>query len=416
MNRLWQSLALLRRMNWVLNAAVLGLLVIGILFVYSACYVHEDAVRNLYLKQLWWAAGGWICCLVLTVVDYRWIVKWAPVLYVVSVVLLLLVMVVGLKVYGARRWIAVGGFQLQPSEIAKLAVILMVARLFSTTSEGESPWRPFLASAGIALIPMALIMKQPDLGTAMVFVPAVFILWFVAGAPWRALAGVVLAGLLAVGLLVGALFLPGKLGMSPEHQEWFHERTGLSEYQRERILVFFNSDRDPLGAGWNKMQSEIAVGSGGLWGKGFLKGTQNILGYLPRSVAPTDFIYSVIAEESGFMGSMLVLGLFTLLLISGLQTAVHCEDKAGRLICVGVMALLFSHVFVNMAMTVGLMPVTGVPLPLLSYGGSFMMLVMSGVGLVQSVQVRMYRPEWYEKPVPNLSRTPVGRTIARKGR
>ncbi|OGV68515.1 MAG: hypothetical protein A2269_02460 [Lentisphaerae bacterium RIFOXYA12_FULL_60_10] len=124
----------------------------------------------------------------------------------------------------------------------------------------------------------------------------------------------------------------------------------------------------------------------------------------------------MIAEESGFMGSMLVLGLFTLLLISGLQTAVHCEDKAGRLICVGVMALLFSHVFVNMAMTVGLMPVTGVPLPLLSYGGSFMMLVMSGVGLVQSVQVRMYRPEWYEKPVPNLSRTPVGRTIARKGR
>lgn len=416
MNRLWQSLGLLRRMNWVLNAAVLGLLVIGILFVYSACYVDEDAVRNLYLKQLWWAAGGWICCLVLTVVDYRWVVKWAPILYAVSVVLLLLVMVAGLKVYGARRWLAIGGFQLQPSEIAKLAVVLMVARLFSTTAEGESPWRPFLASAGIALIPMVLIMRQPDLGTAMVFVPAVFILWFVAGAPWRALAGVVLAGLLAVGLLVGALFLPGKLGMSQEHQDWFHERTGLSEYQRERILVFFNSDRDPLGAGWNKMQSEIAVGSGGLWGKGFLKGTQNILGYLPRSVAPTDFIYSVIAEESGFMGSMLVLGLFTLLLFSGLQTAVHCEDKAGRLICVGVMALLFSHVFVNMAMTVGLMPVTGVPLPLLSYGGSFMMLVMSGIGLVQSVQVRMYRPEWYEKPVPNLSRTPVGQTIARKGR
>ena len=181
------------------------------------------------------------------------------------------------------------------------------------------------------------------------------------------------------------------LGATPQAQERITAMTGLSDYQRNRIMVFFRADEDPLGAGWNKLQSEIAVGSGGLWGKGFRKGTQNILGFLPRTVAPNDFIYSVIAEETGFMGSMGILALFGMLFWGGLRAAMAARDKLGRLLCVGVVSLLFCHVFINIAMTVGLMPITGLPLPLLSYGGSFMIVVMSALGLMQSVHIRSRR-------------------------
>jgi rod shape determining protein RodA len=165
----------------------------------------------------------------------------------------------------------------------------------------------------------------------------------------------------------------------------------LDDYQKERILVFFNPGRDPLGAGWNKIQSEIAVGSGGLTGKGYLKGTQNVLGYLPRTVAPTDFIYSVIAEEMGFLGSSLILALYAAILVAGVRVAWRAPDTFGRLLTMGVVTMLFSHVFVNVAMTIGLMPITGLPLPLISYGGSFMLSTMLALGMVQSVNIRRVR-------------------------
>jgi len=192
-------------------------------------------------------------------------------------------------------------------------------------------------------------------------------------------------------VVLGSVFLPSVPDLGPEARETFSKLSILSDYQRDRIMVFFDPNADPLGAGWNRLQSEIAVGSGGLWGKGYLQGTQNILGFLPRSVAPTDFIFSVISEEMGFIGSVVVLGLFGLVLWAGIATAAQARDKMGRLLCVGIVAMLFSHVFVNVGMTVGLMPITGLPLPLLSYGGSFMLVVMASLGLVQSVHIRSRR-------------------------
>ena len=417
MNVLTETLGSLKRMNWLLNAAVLGLMLVGILFVYSASYVNEDQVRNLYQKQMLWAVVGWFCCFLFAMVDYRRILKLSWPLYGAALVLLVIVLLAGRRVYGATRWIVIMGFQMQPSELAKLAVVLVVTRLFAYRDENENPWKPFLLGLFVMGIPMLLIMKQPDLGTAMVLVPTVFLLMFVGGAPMRAIVGLVLTGLLAAGILLGVLFLPAKAGMSQERQERWFRLTGLSEYQRDRIMVFFDSDTDPLGAGWNKLQSEIAVGSGGVWGKGFRQGTQNILGYLPRSVAPTDFIYSVIAEESGFAGSMVVLGLFTTVIVASLGAAVMAQDRAGRLLCVRIATLLFTHVFVNMAITVGLMAITGLPLPLLSYGGSFMMLIMSGVGLVQSVFIRSRQERDYEDAVvPGVSGLPFGGYVSRKVR
>jgi rod shape determining protein RodA len=214
---------------------------------------------------------------------------------------------------------------------------------------------------------------------------------FVAGSPFRYLGSLAAVGVTMVALLLAALFLPARFGADEAKQQRIRGLTGLSDYQCGRIEVFFHPEKDPLGAGWNKRQSEIAVGSGGMWGKGYLHGTQNILGFLPRSVAPTDFIYSVIAEEKGFAGSLTVLVLFAFLLMLGMMAALRTRDAMGRLLCVGVASLFFCHVFINIAMTVGLMPITGLPLPLLSYGGSFMVIMMSALGIVQSVYIRSHR-------------------------
>ncbi len=217
-------------------------------------------------------------------------------------------------------------------------------------------------------MPFLLIVKEPDLGTAAMLIPVAFMMMFAAGVPLKHM--LILAG-------IGLLLMP--FG-------WFL----LGNYQKERVLVFLNPNRDPLGAGWNKIQSGIAVGSGGFSGKGYLKGTQNVLGFLPRTVAPTDFIYSVIAEETGFVGSAILLFLYALLLWSCVRAALVARDRFGRLLAVGVGSLLFCHAFVNMAMTIGLLPITGLPLPLISYGGSFMVAIMIGLGIVQSVYVRRY--------------------------
>jgi rod shape determining protein RodA len=221
---------------------------------------------------------------------------------------------------------------------------------------------PLLLTGGIFL----LILAQPDLGTAMILPMILLSMLFVAGVPWR---------MMMVLFLLGLMALP--LG-------WSLARP----YQKERILVFLDPDRDPTGAGWNMKQSEMAVGSGGLTGKGIGQGTQNMLGYLPATVAPTDFIFSVIAEEKGFMGSAGTLGLYTLLFGCLARTAVRAGDFFGRLIAVGILTMLSVHVTINVAMTVGLMPIVGLPLPLVSYGGSFVLSMMLALGLVQSVHIR----------------------------
>ncbi len=361
---------LLGRLDWTMVLAIAALLMVGITFIYSASYRSDDLpAGSFFEKQILWALMGIGIFLVFAAVDYHQLrdASWA--LYALGLVLLILVLLIGKKVYGAYRWLNLFGIQVQPSEFAKVATMIALARFLSRPGRSMAPLKLVGQVLLIMAVPFLLILKEPDLGTASVLVPVAFFMMFAAGVPIRTLALLV---------LIGILLMP--LG-------WFV----LGDYQRERILVFLDPGRDPLGAGWNKIQSAIAVGSGGFWGKGYLRGTQNLLGFLPRTVAPTDFIYSVIAEEMGFAGSTLLLALYATVLTGGIRAALLARDKMGRLLAVGVTSSLFFHVAVNMAMTIGLLPITGLPLPLLSYGGSFMISTMIGLGIVQSVYIRRFR-------------------------
>jgi len=360
---------LLRRLDWIFVAAVALLLLAGIMFIYSASYRGGDhPVGMFYERQIVWAFLGLLCFFGAAAFDYHQLRDGAWWLYAVAVILLVLVLLIGKKVYGAYRWLSLFGIQVQPSEFAKLAVLIALARFLGRPGREVEEWKCVGQVLLIIGIPFLLILKEPDLGSAAIMLPLAFCMMFVAGVPLRML------GLL---VLLGLLLLP--LG-------WFV----MGDYQKERILVFLDPGRDPLGAGWNKIQSEIAVGSGGFSGKGFLKGTQNVLGYLPRTVAPTDFIYSVVAEEMGFVGSFVLLSLYATLLGGGIRAAWRARDKLGRMLAVGVTSLLFCHVFVNIAMTIGLLPITGIPLPLISYGGSFVVSTLLGLGIVQSVYIRRH--------------------------
>ncbi len=395
MNKVLSSLKELRKASVASMVAVLTLLVLGVLFVYSSCYVSEDLpVRSLYKRQIVWGIAGLVCYVFLSVLDYRTVIKRAWIGYAVCLILLALVPFVGKTVYGARRWLMLfgsNGIGIQPSELAKIATIMLLANVLGRPELDVQSPRAFFMSLLIVAVPVILVMKQPDLGTAMVFVPTAIVMMVVAGIPYRYVGSLAALGVVLVALILSALFLPEAMGASESTQDLFRKMTGLSDYQRGRIRVFIEPDTDPLGAGWNKRQSEIAVGSGGFTGKGFRKGTQNILGFLPRSVAPTDFIFSVIAEEKGFMGSVVIIGLFGVVVFSGMATALRSPGTVGRLLCVGLITLVFCHVFINIAMTVGLMPITGLPLPLLSYGGTFMIVMMSALGIVQSVHITSFK-------------------------
>ena len=360
----------IRRMDWWMFSAMLALMVLGVMFIYSASYRGDGlAVPNHYRRQIVWGLAGIICLVVLTQLDYQRLGESSWLWYSIAVVLLVLVLLMGKTISGASRWLDVFGIRVQPSEFAKLATLLALARFLSRPDRDVTNPRTVVQAGLMIAIPFILIFEEPDLGTAAVFLPMVFVMLFVAGVPLKTLSFLV---------LLAVLLLPAG---------WLI----IDDYQKNRILVFFDAERDPLNAGWNKIQSEIAVGSGGVTGKGFLAGTQNVLGFLPRTVAPTDFIYSVIAEEMGFVGSALVLSLYAAMLIGVIHAALVSRDKLGRLLSVGVATILFSHVFVNIAMTVGLLPITGLPLPLISYGGSFIVSTLCGLGLVQSVYVRRAR-------------------------
>ena len=366
-----------RRMDWILLLAVLALLVTGVLFIFSASTRSVDL--PLYKKQIGWALAGLACFLGLLYADYYRLRDAAWWLYGTSLLLLVLVLVpgIGRKVYGAYRWLSLLGLQFQPSELAKLATIIALARFMSRPGREMNAAGNIGGAVMIVLPPVLLIAAEPDLSTASVLLLTAIVMLYIAGLPMPLLGLATLTGLLAVGLLLGLLF-------------WAPAWLPLGDYQKERILVFLDPGRDPLNHGWNAVQSALAVGSGGLTGKGFLKGTQDVLGYLPRTVAPTDFIFSVIAEEVGFVGSAVLLSLYAVVLSAGLRAAAAARDKLGRLLAAGLTGMLFCHVFINIAMTIGLMPIMGIPLPLMSYGGSFMISTMAALGLAQSVYVRRY--------------------------
>jgi len=358
---------LFKRMDWLLFAAMAAFAVMSVSFIYSASYRGPgQPMPQFYRTQMVWFVAGLALYVAVMAVDYRLICQWATVWYVLAILALVLVLVIGVKVYGARRWLGWGRMGIQPAEVAKLAVVVGLAYyLFHRTPEQRRRWKTVLGAALLVGVPFVLILVEPDLGSAMTLVPIVFGMLFVAGARGKHLALVALIGLCLTPVA------------------WWH----MKKYQRERLTVFLNPNRDPLGAGWNLNQSLIAVGSGGVTGKGYLQGTQNLLGYLPRTVTPNDFLFSVIAEEKGFAGGACVVGLYAVVLWRGLRIAADARDRLGALLATGIVGMLFFHVFVNIGMTIGLMPVTGVPLPLLSYGGSFVLVSMTALGLLQNIWI-----------------------------
>jgi rod shape determining protein RodA len=367
----------IRRFDWTMFGAILALLVLSVLFIYSAGYQSgEIALSGKALRQVVWALIGLGAYSAAAAFDYKKLTEFHWWFFAGSAVALVLVLFIGTSIYGANRWFSLGGIMIQPSEFAKLAVVFSLAAYLSDPATDPDEFITFVKAFLIMLIPFGLIVIEPDLGTGMVLIPLTLALLFCAGTPMRPLLILIGAGVAAI--LIIAIWLYFFKDSFPF----------FSDYQKGRILVYLGIDNDPLGAGWNKLQSQIAVGSGGLFGKGYLKGTQNILGFLPRTVAPTDFIYSVVAEETGFAGSGLLLALYTTVTVRCMRTAVKARDIFGRLLATGIGVLLFTHVFINIAMTVGLMPITGLPLPLMSYGGSFMVTTMGALGLVQSVYLR----------------------------
>jgi len=368
----------LLRLDWTMVLAMVALFVGGLFFIYSASYrAAELPVSPLYQKQLRFGLVGLGAFLLMTLVDYRRLRDLAWPLYLVGLVGLALVLVpgIGKKMYGAVRWITLAGTQVQPSELAKLATILVLARFMSNPSREPERFSFLFQAFVIVLPPVLLILKEPDLSTASTLLGVTLIMLFAAGVPLRTFGVLLLAGGLVVGALLALLFLK---------PDWVPHLG----YVKERLIVFFDPGRDPLKTGWNAIQSALAVGSGGLWGKGYLQGTQDVLGYLPRTVSANDFIFPVIAEEVGFVGSSVLLSLYAVVLFAGIRAAAVAQDKMGRLLAAGLTGLVFCHVFVNIAMTIGLLPIMGIPLPLVSYGGTFVVGAMAALGLVQSVYVR----------------------------
>jgi len=371
-------IAHIRRFDWTMLGVILVLLFTSCFFIFSAEYQGgNEMLAGKTLKQIIWGLLGIGIYFAVACVDYKRLKKIHWWIYAGAIVMLVMVFFCPEK-NNAHRWIPMPGFDLQPSEFAKLAVIITLAGWLGSPATDVDDWTTFVKAALLSATPFFLIVMEPDLGTAMVLLPVTVIVLIIANLPLRPILILIGLGILTVLMLaVWLRFLPDTCPF-------------LTDYQKSRVLVYLNVTQDPLGAGWNKLQSQIAVGSGGWFGKGYLQGTQNILGFLPRTVAPTDFIYSVIAEETGFIGSSLLILLYTTVVVRCMRAAIKAQDLFGRLLAAGVGTLIFTHSFINIAMTVGLMPITGLPLPLMSYGGSFMLSTMTALGLVQSVYLRRH--------------------------
>ena len=387
------------RVDWLMLGAIGGLMVIGVFFVYGATMVSDSASMIRWYNQPWvrqviWYGVGACALAGVCFVDYRIVARWSLVIYFLTILMLIVVLIPSLgstQGWGARRWIDFGPFSIQPSEFAKLGFLVAMGNYLSRPPDELKSIRIFWRVLGMIVLPFLLIMKEPDLGSALILLPVGLTMMFAAAVPPRFINTLIGVSSIVVGLiLVDVLFAP---------PSW---QLKLEEYQKRRLLVYFGLDGTPRNAtpaersearraqrshSWNVDQALISVGSGGLFGKGWRQGTQNALGYLPRAVAHNDFIFSVIAEEKGFMGSVIVVTLYSVVLFCGIRIAGQARDRLGKLLAVGVVAMFFSHVFINIGMNIRIMPVTGVPLPLLSYGGSSVLCSLIAVGILQNVYI-----------------------------
>ncbi|RMF95445.1 MAG: rod shape-determining protein RodA [Candidatus Schekmanbacteria bacterium] len=365
---------IISNLEWRILLITILLSLLGIATIYSSSYFPEFYGKDYFLsaqtywkKQLIWFFLGLVALAIFTLIDYRTIIKYAYVIYFLSLSLLIIVLVIGEVKSGSRRWISLGFFNVQPSEFIKLATIIVLSRFISDIRSGESlSFTEVLYPLALALIPAILIILQPDLGTAISVIVILIFYLFAAGVKRRVFYGGILSA------IAGSIVM------------WFF----LEDYQRKRILTLFNPEADPLGSGYNIIQSKIAVGSGGIFGKGFLHGSQGQLKFLPES--HTDFIFSVFAEEWGFIGVFFLFALFLSLILFCLKVSLESPDKCGALLSFGISSFLLFQVVVNISMVVGLLPVVGIPLPLFSYGGSSMLSTMASIGIVLSIRGRRF--------------------------
>lgn len=360
---------LVQNFEWPLAGLALLIATIGVVNLISAAPGDVTlGMPSIALRQLTLLAAAVVCMLVALIPDYRILERFAFPVFLCVLVLLAVLLVVGPVINGSQRWIVVGSFRLQPSEPAKLALLILFARVAAKRVAGqELRLRDLPGPALLAAVPVALVLRQPDLGTAM-------LLALIAG-----------TFLLFSKIRVRSLLLLGAAGIAAAGGAWVFY---LHDYQKERVFTFLDPERDPLGTAYHAIQSQIAVGSGGLVGQGFLRGPQSQLDFLPEQ--QTDFVFSVLAEEWGFIGASFVLSLYLAILIRGLLVARSAKEPFGAYLAIGIVALLFWPCAINVAMVLGLAPVVGVPLPLLSYGGSSLLTCFAGIGLLMNVSMRRY--------------------------
>ncbi len=337
------------------------LCLVGVAMIYSATHA-SPAMSTLYLRQLLWLALGLVGFFFCASINYQVILdRYAYPLYWLMIILLAVLLAAGEEIAGSRRWLALGPFSFQPSEFAKITTVLVLVKYLTSHEEHLQSWDVLLGTFFLAGLPMALILKEPDLGTALIFMAVLFMLLYASGVSPRRLAGIVVFGLLFSPVL------------------WLL----LKDYQRQRLLVFLNPRADTLGAGYNVIQSKIAIGSGRILGKGWLEGTQGQLRFVPEH--HTDFIFSVLAEEWGFLGSLALLLLFVVLLLQALRVARLARDLSGSLLAVGLTTIVATQVVINLSVATGILPATGMTLPLVSYGGSSLLATLCILGLLMNI-------------------------------
>jgi len=400
----------IKQFDWILLLGMLALLAIGVLAIYSATYNSGSSyLKQNYERQLIWAAIGCVLFLMTALVHFKYYQAIAYVLYGFSIVLLLFVLALGKMGGGAARWISIGGIKFQPSEWAKLFTIFALARYLSDNMNQIRSPRVLVTAFAIGLLPMILIFEEPDLGTSLVFaaiIPSI-LFWadvsplalFLIAAPFLTLLAsfnfyTFFADMV---LLVGVLYFVKRPLIFSVANVLLNLFVGimtpffwnsLHAYQQKRILTFLGLVSDPKGMSYQIIQSKVAIGSGGLWGKGFLQGTQTQLRFLPAQ--HTDFIFSVIGEEFGFVGAMLVLFLFALILYRGFKISAASKNNFAGLVGIGITTMFLYHTVVNIGMATGIMPVTGLPLPFVSYGGSFLLISMASMGVLANISMRRY--------------------------
>lgn len=383
---------LLKRLDWMLFGAVMALCLYGLVMIYSATRAPQAvglaAPSGFAYKQLLWLFVGLAAFTLTIAFDYETIARWRLPLYGAVMLLLIAVLKIGRAPTGASSWIALGSFRLQPSELAKIAVILSLSTFLSRRMDAVSSLGVVLRSLLIAAAPVLLVLIQPDFGTALVIIAIWFGTLSLAGAKGRHLGGVLVCGLLLFCVMWNLDRLPlQRVRPAPLRKALAH--VALKDYQKRRLAVFLNPRGDPLGAGYHIIQSRVGIGSGQWFGRGLFRGTQSRLRFIPGR--HTDFIFAVVGEELGLAGAVVLLSLFFLVFWRGMRIAIRARDPLGSLLAAGAMSMLIFHTIVNIGMAVNIMPITGIPLPFVSYGGSHLLASFIVFGLVQNVHMRRDR-------------------------